>query len=311
VLSYRRIREDRPTAILVALVALSLVSLASGTQAGWISQGVRAGVSIAATPFWKGLSLSRDTAGYVFEFVTSYGAAREEADGLRRELARTLPEVAELRESRAEIRRLSRMLAYQRGEPRLTFAPAKVSGRFEGTLIVDRGRAQGVRESMCAITPDGVVGVVAKVGPFQSLVYTLHHADCRISAIIQRNRAFGLVKGSGSEFSHICRMEYIEGKDEVLEGDMVVTSGVMSGGPVFPSGLPIGNVIAVYGEGSLLKTAYIEPAADPYHLDEVMLVEKVQLTQEELTGQEAAHRPLVAGGAPMPDHRSLQERFAP
>lgn len=184
-----------------------------------------------------------------------------------------------------------------------------VIGRFEGTLSIDQGWAQGVHEAMCAISPDGsIVGVVAKVERSQSFIYTLHHTDCRIGAIIKRNRAHGIVRGSGNDFSHICRMEYIDSGDEVLEGDQVVTSG----GAVYPSGYPIGTVIGPpQGEGSLLMTALIKPAADPYRLDEVFLVERVQATEEELSGEYAAPDHGEPPEGFLPETESIQERLAP
>jgi rod shape-determining protein MreC len=161
---------------------------------------------------------------------------------------------------------------------------------------------------MCALTPDGVVGIVTKVDPFQSLVYTLHHTQCRIGAMVQRNRALGVVHGSGSDLSHVCRMEYIDMKDEVFEGDIVVTSG----SAVFPRGLPLGRVTRVRDEGALLKTAYIEPFAQPYQIDEVFLVRRVQPSQEELAAFTPPDpRADDSGGHAMPDTRPLQERWAP
>jgi rod shape-determining protein MreC len=216
-----------------------------------------------------------------------------------------------LRETEAENARLRAMLNFQRSEERLTLKPVKVRetgvfGAFDGTLIIDQGWVHGVRKSMCAMTPEGIVGVVAKVEPFMSFVYTLHHPKCRIGAIIQRNRAFGIVHGSGSDFSHICRMEYIEGEEDVRVGDLVVTSG----NSVFPKGYVIGSVIAPpQGTGSLLQSVQVQPAANPYRLDEVFLLERSQPEAEELAGPQEATTP--AGGHPMPDRRTPQERYAP
>jgi rod shape-determining protein MreC len=159
---------------------------------------------------------------------------------------------------------------------------------------------------MCAVTPDGVVGVVARVEPFQSYVYTLHHADCKVGATVRRNRVRGIVHGSGSEFSRICTMRYLDLKDDVRPGDEVVTGG----GGVFPTGYPIGKITAVHGTGSLLKTAYVEPDADPYRLDEVFIVKTAVASIEELAETAPPEAPPRSAYA-MPDERPLQERFAP
>lgn len=267
---------------------------------------MRTAVSVAAYPFLKILRISTDAAAYMKGLVVSYNEAHREAEALRARLSETVLDTAVTRELWAENRRLREMLRFQRDETRFVLMPAKVIGRFEGTLIIDRGESHGVRPLMCAMTAEGVVGVVAKVLPFQSYVYTLHNADCRIGAMIVRNRAVGMVHGSGSDFSHICRMEYIDMKDEVQTGDLVVTSG----GPVFPPGLPIGKVTARFGERALLQRAYVEPAADIYRVEELFLVDRYQRSADERAG-----RPIDpgsrAGGAPMPEWRTLQEQFAP
>lgn len=307
----RRITENRPTILFAALVFVSLLSLAYGVQGNWVIQQVRTAVSVVATPFLRAMTGTAQTLNYATTFFTSYSASRDKVETLEAELADRVADSVALADVREENTRLRRMLDFKERDSRLTLKPVKVHviGRFEGTLSIDQGWAQGVHEAMCAISPNGsIVGVVAKVERSQSFIYTLHHTDCRIGAVIERNRAHGIVRGSGNDFSHICRMEYIDSGDEVLKGDHVVTSG----GAVYPSGYPIGTVIEPpQGEGSLLMTALIKPAADPYALDEVFLVERVQSTAEELAG---GYTPPTQGDAPegfLPETESIQERLAP
>jgi len=312
VLLYRRIHEHRSTVVFIVIVLLCLASLASGTQANRITRGIRTAASVAATPFWLAFSYSADAASYVVSFFTSYNAAFEEAETLRAELTSKLPRLVALHELEAENARLREMLEFREREPRLDLQVAtvqvKVIGRFEGALMINQGSMHGVREAMCVMTADGIVGVVAEVQPFQSFVYTLHHADCRIGAMVERTRAFGLVRGSGSDVSHICRMEYIDIKDEIRPGDLVVTSG----GAVFPKGYPIGVISAIpESGGATLRTAYVRPLADPYRLDEVFLVRRAQPSPEELSGWTPPEPVDPDDDAAMPDSRTLQERYAP
>lgn len=310
----RRISEYRSTILLTVLVVLSFASLASGTRASILTDGLRTVVSVVAYPFLKVLGAVESGAYYVTGLVIDYGAGRAEADALRRQVNLLVQRDAEREELQAENRRLARMLGLVRREPRLTLQPARIVerfpgeiiGRFEGTLIIDQGSAHGVEEFMCAITPDSVVGVVTRVEPFQSYVHTLHHADCKVGAMVRRNRVRGIVHGSGSDLSRICTMRYLDVKDDVRVGDEVITGG----GGVFPSGYPIGTITVVHDTNSLLRTAYVEPAADPYRIDEVFIVRAAVASADELAGPASA---ASAGSLahPMPDERPLQERFAP
>lgn len=77
---------------------------------------------------------------------------------------------------------------------------------------------------------------------------------------------------------------------KVEKGQMVVTSGY---GGVFPEGLPIGKVVEVTpAEYGLTQTAYIEPNADLYDIQHVMVTKlnsinpEIQEELEELNEEE-------------------------
>ena len=291
------------------LVGLSLFSLGSGVEANWISRGVQTVVSVVATPFWRVFSATADSVEYITGFIFSYRDAQREIEELRTELAEKIPDEIELEELQAENNRLARMLQFQRHQDDLMLMTIRVKEivQGEGTLLVDAGSRQGVRVGMCAMTPEGVVGVVARVEPFFSFVYTIHHPDCRIGAVIKRNRVYGRVRGSGSDITHMCRMEFIDMKDDIRKDDVIVTCG----SSVFPRGIPIGTVSSWYDEGTMLKTAYVVPYANPYRVEELFLVQRAQVPDNVLAANPEDSLPAGSHGYPMPERRTLQERWAP
>jgi len=305
----QRIRENRSTAILFVLVILSLISLASGTHAGVVRDGVRTGVSIVAHPFLKVLKAVEGGTDYVIGLIVSYSAARNEVESLHGDMAKVMHHVYQRHEILQENKRLRRMLDFERNQSRLTLEPVEVIERFEGNvrLIIDRGRRHGIEESMVAVTPDGVVGMVSDVGWITATVLTLNDAESRIGAMISRNRVRGIVRGSGGGVNQAYTMQYIDLKDDVRVGDLVVASPESA----FPAGYPIGRVTAVHSEGALLqKTADIESAVNPSTVDEIFILKKAAISYEELAetdGQEPEHERTVF----LPEERTLQERYAP
>lgn len=263
-------------------------------------------VSVGVYPVQKALRGIESTAQYAAGLVVSYEKSAQDARILRRQLAELAAAAADRAEVSAENERLRNMMHFQRRQPRLMLEPAEVIGKAGGTLIIDRGRLHGVHEFMCVVTGDGVVGVVAEAKPLTSYVFTLHHGHCKIAAMIERTRAPGVVRGSGSDLSYVCAMEYIDLKDDVAEGDRVVTRG----DSIFPTGFPIGFVTGVEATGALQKRALVEPAANPYTVEEVFLVRKAVDPAEEFTGGPAMEEGAVKA-APAGDKRSLQERYAP
>lgn len=295
--------------LLVVLVAASLASLASGARATLLARAVEAATTTVAHPFWVAFRAVDRLQDYVTDFVFRYQETRQEVEVMRTALAGMMERARDRGELVAENERLRGMLDFVRHEPRLTLEPAHIIARAEGqgTLIIDRGAIHGVERSMCVITPDGIAGVVAEVNPLNSIVFTVHHVNFKIGAMVRRSRVRGSVHGSGSSFArHLCTLRYLDAKDDVRVGDEVVTSGES----LYPSGYLIGRISDVQNKGYLLRTAVVEPAVDPFRLDEVFLVRRAQPRVEELTGVPEGSLPEFPA-ASLPESPSLQERFAP
>lgn len=311
----RRMSENRPEIILAVLVGLSLVSLVTGTRAGFIGDFLRQTVSVTTYPFVKAMDVTGRSTSYVLDMVIAFDRTRSENEAMRQEIAAMKAGLARVRELREENERLRAKLDFAREAPRLGLRPARVLESYKGILKIDLGATQGITPPMGVISEQGVVGVVIEAGVFTSTVATLHHVDCRVGAMVQRNRlrAYdGIIHAGGSNLNLFCTMDFIDLKDEVRRGDLVVTSPES----LFPAGYPIGVVTAIHGSGTLWKSAEVEPAVDPYRLDEVFVVMRAEPGPDELEGPLAAYRPgadvrTPGGAAPAPETRSLQERYAP
>jgi rod shape-determining protein MreC len=294
--------------ILAVVVVLSLLSMAAGTRAAILRDGVTSLVSITAYPFLKILHATEGGADYATNLVFAYNAALREAETTKRQLGEVMLRAAQRNELLTENRRLRRMLEFVREEKQLTLDPVEVLENFKGAVIkVDAGSLRGIQESMCAVTGDGIVGVVTRTDPASSTIVTLRNPDCRVGAMIARNRVRGVVHGSGSDLTPNCVMNYIDMKDDVRAGDLVVASPES----VFPTGYPLGRVVAVHDTGSLWKSAEIEPAVNPYRLDEVFVLRQSTTPISALTGAPPDGASALSKAPEMPDKRSLQERYAP
>lgn len=245
---------------------------------------------------------------YFSILIIDYDQARDESEFMRRRLSVMLQHVAHRQELVAENGRLRAIVGFQKAQPQLKLMPVQVLQHFEGILTINRGAAHGMRPSLCVITEDGVVGIVTQVNLFTSNVATLQNADCKVDAMILRNRVRGTVHGTGNDLTRLCTMQYIDLKDDIREGDEVVTSP----DSIFPSGYPVGSIVSVppSDEGLLLKSADIKPAADPFRLDEVFVLLSADTTWQDLAGSEYdsdADRDYP----PIMDVDSIQDRYAP
>ncbi len=304
---------------MLVLSALCFFSLVTGAESSFIQRGLARVVHVTSYPFLKLRHVAVSVPQRAYSFVADYDAVFKENVALNRQVVELQKHENILRQLRHENQRLRALLGFVSEQPRMTLQPSTVLESYRGMLRIDAGSRVGVQPSMGVITQDGVVGIVTEVADFTATVATLHHTDCRVGAMVLRNRlrAYdGVVHASGSDFSHLCAMEYIDMKEEVRVGDAVVTSPESQ----FPAGLPIGRITAVRSGAGLWKSAEIEPAVDPYRLDEVMVIMRAVDEAAYIAGPPAAlerQRGISRAQegpsqAPeMPDMRPIQERYAP
>lgn len=307
----RRIREHRPAVILTVLVLISLASLASGTHARIIRDSVDTAVRIVSHPFLVSMHAIKNGASYVRALVLDYNEVRRENTKLNQRVAELALVVADREELVAQNERFRELMTFVEMNPGMEVVPAEpvasaqVFERFEGMLRVNRGSMHGIAESMVAVTDRGIVGMVIRVDLVGATIATLNNPECKIGGMVLPRRVRGVVEGTSSDISSLCTLKYVDLKDDIHDGDLVVTSPES----VFPAGYPIGVIVDIDSRGTLWKTADVRPAVDPYTVEEVFIVRGAVPPVAELVGDVTA--PETGVGQPLPDTRSLAARLAP
>lgn len=153
---------------------------------------------------------------------------------------------------------------------------ARSPERWMEQVTINRGTNDGVDTNMAVITAEGMIGKIQSVSKTAATVQLLTGFDQfnRISATIARdgNDIFGLIEAYDKETNSLL-FKIIEESDKDLEDDeLVVSSGL---GGLFPAGLPIGTVKDVIPDQyGLTRTALVEPAADMYDINHVIVVDR-------------------------------------
>ena len=134
-------------------------------------------------------------------------------------------------------------------------------------VTIDKGSRDGVRRDEGVLAAGGVVGRIASVAPFSSVVVLATDYTSRIPAVVQRGRWWGIARGNlGSVV-----VEYIPQDAHLRAGDVVVTGE----GRSFHSGVPIGTVTTIErGDATLYQTAVLKTSVDLGALDRVVVVTK-------------------------------------
>lgn len=133
------------------------------------------------------------------------------------------------------------------------------------TIMIDKGTADGMRVGFPVLSEQGVVGRIIETAWHASQVLLLVDGNSNIDGLIQRSRAQGILQGAGSAG---CNLKYISRVEEVLPGDVVLSSGLAG---VFPKGLLLGVVTKVSRKGEgLFQKIDVAPAVDFGKIEEVL-----------------------------------------
>lgn len=221
---------------------------------------------------------------YITGIVTSIDDLKDTYDEnqvLRKKLAQyksLIYEVQEIKENNAELRKLlEKTKSIRDFNPIQATVISRSPERWMEQVTINKGAQDGVKENMAVITAEGMVGKIQAVSQFTATIQLLSGFDQfnRISATISRkkgNDVFGLIEGFDDKTNSLL-FKIIEGsKKNLKKGELVVSSGK---GGVFPAGLIIGTVEEVKpNQYGLTKTALVDPAANMYEINNVIVVDR-------------------------------------
>lgn len=135
------------------------------------------------------------------------------------------------------------------------------------TIIIDKGRSEGVRKGLPVVVPTGICGQVVDTSWHYAKVLLITDQNSAVDAIIQRTRSRGIVTGHpGGQ----CQLKYALRKHDIKVGDAVVSSGLDN---VFPKGLRLGEVSSVVKRSSgIFQEVAVSPFVNFEELEEVLVV---------------------------------------
>lgn len=163
--------------------------------------------------------------------------------------------------------------------------------RWMEQVTINKGKQDGIKANMAVITADGMVGKIHTVSQFTSTVQLLTGFDQfnRISATISRKKGkdiFGMIEEFDKENNSLIFRIIEESDKNIKKGELVVSSGM---GGVFPAGLVIGKVKDVVPDQyGLTNTALVEPAANIYEINHVIVVDRTLAAESDEVVEEEA-----------------------
>ncbi len=262
-------RSIKTIFILVIILPLVFYVLASTIGRKDFSLPHRFAIEIfgpVQTAFSKTIGLSSD----IWHHYLALVQVSRENDQLRQEIKHDKKINASFREAAAVNGRLQKLLGLEQSikDPSTT---AQIIGMDPSiwfkTCTINKGSSSGIAKDMPVINPEGVVGQVIDVSPHYSKILAAIDPNSAIDAIVQRNRAQGIIKGDGRKRYQLL---YILRESIVTRGDHIITSGM---GGIFPKGLAIGQVSRVIkSRRGMFQKIMVKPAVDFRRLEYLTII---------------------------------------
>ncbi len=193
-----------------------------------------------------------------------------ENEDLRRQLAEVHQQIHAISEMAIENARLKRFVDFKAASTHTMVAAAVVAtdpSPWYRTVIINKGKADGIEKGYPVMVPEGIVGQVTGVSSGYAKVLLIIDRNNAVDALVQRTRARGIVKGMSDR---LCRFDYALRKIDIGVGDTAITSGYDG---IFPKGLRIGRVSKILRRNSgIFQEIELTPFVDFQKLEEVMVI---------------------------------------
>ena len=232
---------------------------------------MRAGVGFCFSPLQKLVTFSSREIGKFWAPLFAAARIREENWKLHQEIRSLEGELRSYKEAGAQNKILLELLNYKSGAPHqmvLARIIARDPQSWFNTILLDKGRRDGIIPNLPVVNSRGIVGKTVEVDSRTSRVLLLLDERSGVGAMVEETRDLGVVEGEGNS----CLLRYLPKHAEVKEGDTIISSGL---GRIFPKGLAIGKISRIERRISdLFQYVEIAPYVDFAKLEEVFIITK-------------------------------------
>ena len=265
----------------IILIAVNIIVISIASRRYTTIGFERIAISFVA-PFQELVTRSIDFIQGVWQHYFNLVTASKENYELRKRLNQAIEENNKWQELELANHRLRDLLNLQKTITKRVVA-AEVIGKDPSawfkTVVIDKGKADGLTKGLPVVMPEGITGQVIEVSNHYSKVMLIIDRNSAVDALVQRSRARGVIKGESRDQ---CHLNYALRKHDVRVGDTVISSGLDG---VYPKGLRIGLISDVVKRNSVIfQEVTITPFVDFEKLEEVLVV--LDLQKHDLANQQ-------------------------
>ena len=237
---------------------------------------VKNGVLYIAVPAQKIFQTSLTGVSDFFQTIESIGKFKEENAMLKNKNLKLTYEMLELKETKRENEILRQQLDFSDdmclNGSCFQWEIGRTIGRdpsnYGKYITIDLGAKNGVKENQAIVVSGGIlIGKVIEVFNNSSKVMLITSSDSSVNSIAQTTRANGIAKG---KYATGVKLEMIDQSEELIPGDLIITSGLESG---IPKGLIIGKISNIKESANkVFKVADLDLFVDFNQIEEIFII---------------------------------------
>jgi len=271
----RRLLKNRRWLILVLLLFISIMIVNITLNQEAIFKKIEIPIITVLSPAQKILSKIGFDIKDKLDTIPQIFYLKEENEALKKQVAELLQYKQNLLEYQRENTDLRSLLGFKDKNLQYDLEAAEVIARDTGNwfnvILIDKGEKQALKKDMAVITNEGLVGCIISTTANTSKVMLITDERSSISAMLQRTRDNGIVKGSIDIAPRgYLKMDFLSQDANLVKGDIVISSGL---GGLVPKGIVIGEVVETKKESyELMQYAIIKPAVDFLKLERVFVI---------------------------------------
>lgn len=157
---------------------------------------------------------------------------------------------------------------------------ARESNGWYSVFTIDKGYEDGIAKDMNVMAGNGLVGIITDVRKNSATVRSVIDDSSKVSGMFLKTADTCIVSGDLSSVisDGLIKVSMIPLNADIKDGDEVVTSHISD---KFQQGILIGYVKDIAVDSSnMTKTAYLTPAVDFEHLEEVLIITELKESYE-------------------------------
>lgn len=250
---WRRFKKEKFSPLIILIIASPLIIVPLRTNL----------LDLLRLPLTFGSLVLKEIRNFI-----SYRAILNENISLKKKIDNLQREYIELKEESLEFERIENLLLFKKEKEKkyiLCRVIARDPSNWYSSILIDKGRFQGIKEGDCVIGQTGLVGRIIEAGQNTSKVILITDPQFSCAALIQRSRQQGIVYGS---LLNKLIFRFFDDNVDIERDDLVITSGLST---FAPKGILIGRITHIKSDSTSIE-AEVLPSVELQKLEEVLVI---------------------------------------